>query len=45
MLQIVPNYNEMFYRCFTSKQWRVKHLGLMCHSGIIQVSYVNKTKI
>lgn len=45
MLRIVPIFNEMFYLCFTSKQWRVKHLGLMYHSGIIQVSYVNKIKI
>ena len=28
MLQIVPNYNEMFYRCFTTKQRRVKHLWI-----------------
>lgn len=45
MLRNVPIFNEMFYRCFTSKQWMVKHLSLMYHSGIIQVSYVNKTKI
>lgn len=31
MLQIVPNYNEMFYRCFTSKQRRVKHLAIFEH--------------
>ena len=45
MLRIVPIFNEMFYFCFTTKQRMVKHLGLMYHSGIIQVSYVNKTKI
>ena len=26
MLQIVPNYNEMFYRCFTKENDGVKHL-------------------
>ena len=28
MLRIVPIFNEMFYRCFTSKQSRVKHLAI-----------------
>ena len=28
MLRIVPNHNEMFYRCFTTKQRRVKHLWI-----------------
>ena len=27
MLRIVPNYNEMFYRCFTKENDGVKHLG------------------
>ena len=26
MLQIVPNYNEMFYFCFTTENDVVKHL-------------------
>ena len=25
MLQIIPNYNEMFYRCFTKENNGVKH--------------------
>ena len=29
MLQIVPNYNEMFYRCFTPKNDGVKHFGFL----------------
>lgn len=45
MLRIVPNYNEMFYRCYTKENDGVKHLDCMYHSGIIQVSCVNKTKI
>lgn len=28
MLRNVPIFNEMFYRCFTSKQRRVKHLAI-----------------
>jgi len=28
MLQIVPNYNEMFYRCFTKENDGVKHLAI-----------------
>ena len=38
MLQIVPNYNEMFYRCFTTKQRRVKHLWIL---DLIQEKYDN----
>jgi hypothetical protein len=29
MLQIVPNYNEMFYRCFTKENDGVKHLAIL----------------
>lgn len=29
MLRNVPNYNEMFYRCFTHVQRRVKHLEIL----------------
>ena len=28
MLRNVPIFNEMFYRCFTTKQRRVKHLAI-----------------
>ena len=28
MLRNVPIFNEMFYRCFTSEQRRVKHLWI-----------------
>jgi hypothetical protein len=28
MLQIVPNYNEMFYRCFTKENDGVKHFWI-----------------
>lgn len=28
MLQIVPNYNEMFYFCFTTENDGVKHLRI-----------------
>lgn len=45
MLRNVPNYNGMFYFCFTTENDVVKHLGWMYHPGIIQVSCVNKTKI
>jgi hypothetical protein len=29
MLRIVPKYNRMFYRCFTTKQRMVKHLWIL----------------
>ena len=38
MLRIVPHYNEMFYRCFTSKQRRVKHFWIF---GLKQEKYDN----
>ena len=38
MLQIVPNYNEMFYRCFTKENDVVKHLWIL---DLIQEIYDN----
>ena len=29
MLRNVPIFNEMFYRCFTSKQRKVKHFWIL----------------